>query len=121
MSGSTMALDATADYIRLARINLNDGAPDVQRYADSTMLEGLQQGVDDMRRLRPDLFIDDPDGTRTIVGGGIDLQIIDRQYRSALLDYLVAYCELTDDEGSDKGRSTAFRSLFAAKLQGGSV
>lgn len=115
-----MALDATADYIRLARINLNDGlAP--YRYADTTMLDGLQQGVDDMRRLRPDLFIDDPDGLLTVIGGGIDLQVIDRQYRSALLDYLVAYCELTDDEAANASRSTAFRNLFAAKLTGGSV
>ncbi|EIZ87155.1 hypothetical protein WYO_0192 [Methylobacterium sp. GXF4] len=115
-----MALDATADYIRLARINLNDAlAP--YRYADTTMLEGLQQGVDDMRRLRPDLFIDDPHGTLTVVGPGIDLQVVDRQYRSALLDYLVAYCELTDDEAANNARSTSFRSLFATKLSGGSV
>jgi hypothetical protein len=116
-----MALDSTADYIRLARVNLNDGDPTSYRYPDATMLDGLQQGVDDMRRLRPDLFIDDPDGMETIVSAGADLQLIDRQYRSALLDYLVAYCENTDDEGADKGRSTSFRALFAAKLTGATV
>lgn len=116
-----MALDATGDYIRLARVNLNDGDPTVQRYTDATMLEGLQQGVDDMRRLRPDIFYNDPDGTGTVVGNGVDLQIVDRQYRSALLDYLVAYCENTDDEGADKGRSASFRALFAAKLTGASA
>ena len=52
-----MALDTVQDYIDRARVLLLDEVEDY-RYSTESLVDALNEGILEMRRLRPDLFLD---------------------------------------------------------------
>ena len=113
-----MALNTAADYVRDAQILLNDVSG--VRYTNGMILNALTDGMYDMQRLRPDLFIGVafPD----VLLPDFQLNtIIEPGYRVALLEYAVGWCERVDQETSDTARATMYYGSFAAKLTGSTI
>lgn len=112
-----MALDTVQDYIDRARVLLLDKvAP--YRYTDEELVENLNTGILEARRLRPDLF---KNYFRTTLPGysasapttAVD---IDPQYRVAFAYYICGMAQLRDDENVQDSRAVTFLNKFTAQL-----
>ena len=101
--------------VDLARIPLNDA--DQARYPDSTLLLFLNQGILQVLKRRPDLFIGQ--FTRALDGqnGLADSFPLPPEYVQTLADYVTARAEMTDDEHVNSGRAAIFMQLFATEAQ----
>lgn len=110
------ALDTVADYIAHARILLQDTVVDY-RYSDSELIDDLNLGLLEMRRLRPDLMITTFGGTIPKYTATNQTVACDPQYRSALLYYICGQAQLRDDEATQDSRATIFLNKFVAQLQ----
>ena len=101
--------------INLARIPLND--EDKARYSDATLLSLANQGVLQMLKRRPDLFIGQfdslPDGEK-ILSDTFPLSVA---YVQTLADYITARTEMSDDEHVNSGRAALFAQLFSIEVQ----
>lgn len=112
-----MALDTVQDYIDRARVLLLDGvAP--YRYNDNDLVENLNQGILEGRRLRPDLFntyfsTSLPDYSTAALSASVD---IDPMYRVAFVYYICGMAQLRDDENNQDSRAVTFLNKFTAQL-----
>lgn len=107
-----------------SREMLQDTDADDPRYADSTLLNILNRGLQDLGRIRPDiaynLFSDNslniPEIVETSPGAGqviwSDPFGLEMQFYPAMLSYLVGVAEITDDEYSEDGRAALFMQAF---------
>ena len=101
--------------VDLARIPLNDA--DQARYPDNTLLLFLNQGMLQVLKRRPDLFIGQ--FARPLDGwaGLADTFPLPPEYIQTLADYVTARAEMTDDEHVNSGRAAIFMQLFATEAQ----
>lgn len=112
-----MALDTVQDYIDRARVLLQDQvAP--YRYPDLDLVEALNLGILEARRLRPDLMraffrTQLPDFSTGDLTASV---AIDQQYRVPFVYYICGHAQLRDDENNQDGRSAAFLNKFVAQL-----
>lgn len=112
-----MALDTVQDYVDRARVLLLDTlAP--YRYEDTDLVEALNMGVLEARRLRPELFrsyfrTSLPDYSTAAMNAAVD---IDPQYRVAFVYYVCGQAQLRDDENVQDTRAAQFLNLFTSKL-----
>ncbi|MGH8684134.1 MAG: hypothetical protein ACREUM_02155 [Nitrosospira sp.] len=101
--------------IDLSRIPLND--LDKTRYSDTTLLSFANQGVLQLLKRRPDLFVGQfasvPDGENVLA----DAFPLPAGYVQTVADYVTARAEMTDDEHVNAGRAVAFAQLFGAEAQ----
>jgi hypothetical protein len=111
------ALDTVADYIADARVLLQD-AVEPYRYPNAELVENLNLGLLEMRRLRPDLMmatfrssIPKYSSTSTSTAVACDVQ-----YRMALLYYICGQAQLRDAEEVQDARSAAFLARFTAQM-----
>lgn len=111
------ALDTVADYLAHARVLLQDTVSDY-RYSDAELVENLNMGLLEMRRLRPDLML-------ATFGGSIPKYsesststavACDVQYRSALLYYVCGQAQLRDDEATTDSRAAVFLNKFTSQM-----
>jgi len=112
------ALETVGQYIEESRRLLQDEYPPY-RYPDDDMVDALNLGLLEAKRLRADLFLPlfevswvDPVGT-------IDTAApvtLDPMYRSALVYYVVGRMQLRDDEPTVDSRAGALLQKFAAQL-----
>jgi hypothetical protein len=113
-----MALDTVSDYItNVRRLLLDETVP--YRYGTADMIDALNLGIQEMVRLRPDLFFKamrtnaipsySSDSTYTAVA-------VDYRYRGALLYYVMGMMQLRDDESTQDSRAAAFIQRFSAQL-----
>jgi len=117
-----MALVTVADFIRYARTLLQDtyDAPEAPfRYSDSELVDALNMGLLEARRVRPDLLLghlnfDIPQYTASNLAATVD---IDQMYRSALVYYMAGMAQLRDNEDTPDARATVFLNKFLAQLQ----
>lgn len=112
---STLA--TVADYVRNARVLLQDTVADY-RYSDTELVEGLNLGLLEMRRVRADLLrsyfkTDVPSFSASAMATSVP---VDQQYRVALLYYICGQAQLRDDEDTQGARATAFLNKFVAQL-----
>lgn len=112
-----MALDTVEDYVRDARVLLQDTVADY-RYSDSELVEALNLGILEMRRLRPDLLrsyfrTSLPSFTSSAMTASVP---VDYQYRVALLYYICGHAQLRDDEATQDARATIFLNKFTAQM-----
>jgi hypothetical protein len=112
-----MALDTIDDYIREARVLLQD-TREPYRYNANEMVDALSAGLGEARRLRGDLFLplfEVPayQGLTTPVGTKVPM---DRMYQSALLYYLVGKMQLRDDEATTDSRAATLIAKFTQQL-----
>jgi hypothetical protein len=112
-----MALDTVQDYIDRARVLLLDQvAP--YRYPTPDLVEALNMGVLEARRLRPELF---RSSFRTSLPDFSDSNMteqvpIDPQYRVAFVYYICGHAQLRDDENNQDSRSAAMLNKFVSQM-----
>lgn len=112
------ALDTVAQYIEESRRLLQDEVVPY-RYPDDDLVDALNIGLLEARRLRADLFLplfDIPwiDPTGTIATS--TLVPLDPQYRSSLVFYVVGRLQLRDDEPTTDQRAAGLMQKFVAQL-----
>ena len=109
------ALLTINDYIDEARV-LQQDTVEEYRNAHAERLSYVNQGLQQMRRLRPDLFI----GRTTPNFQALDEAevALDELYRQTLLFYIVGMAQLRDEEDTTDARSAAFLNLFSSQLVG---
>lgn len=112
----SQALDTVADYLAHARILLQDTIVDY-RYSDAELIQNLNMGLLEMRRLRPDLMMSTFSGAIPKYTTASQSVACDPQYRPALLYYVCGQAQLRDDEATQDVRATVFLNKFVAQLQ----
>lgn len=108
-------LTLVSDYIAEARRLLQDEYAASYRYSDASIIEALNVGLLEARRLRADLFYPFSTSVPAFTSGGETVPM-DQQYRSALLYYIVGRIELRDGEENTEQRAAAFLNKFTAQL-----
>ncbi|SDZ85991.1 DUF6682 family protein [Nitrosospira multiformis] len=100
--------------VELARIPLNDD--DKTRYPDTVLLSFANQGMLQILKRRPDLFIGSfnnlPDGERALD----DAFPLPPIYLQTVADYVTARAEMSDDEHVNSGRAALFMQLFGSEV-----
>lgn len=106
-----MALDTVDDYISEARVLMQDEVEEY-RYPDASLVSNLNQGLMEMRRLRPDMFIG-----RTVPSYSAgDTVAVDEQFRQALLFFIIGMAQLRDEEDTQDARASQYLASFRGKL-----
>ena len=112
-----MALDTVQDFVDRARVLLMDEV-EPYRYPTVDLVENLNMGILEMRRLRPDLLLSKfrttlPDYDPGTLSAAIDL---DPQYRMSLLYYICGHAQLRDEENVQDSRAVTFLNKFTSQL-----
>lgn len=107
-----------------ARELLQDTKPTTERYTDTTLLNVLNRGLQDLARLRPDAFyalfnsnsLNVPEIVESSPGSGqvvwTDVFGIEMQFYSPLVTYVTAVAEIVDDEYTTDGRAGLLLQQF---------
>ncbi len=111
------ALDTVADYIADARVLLQDTV-EPYRYSSVELVENLNLGLLEMRRLRPDLMAATFRASipKYSIATPNTAVVCDVQYRMALLYYVCGQAQLRDAEDVQDARSLAFLNRFTAQM-----
>jgi hypothetical protein len=113
------ALDTVGQYLTESRRLLQDQFVPY-RYPDADLVDAINIGMQEARRLRADLFI--PQGFQVPYvdsSGTIDttaLVPLEQMYRSALVYYIVGRAQLRDDEATTDSRASAFMQKFLTQM-----
>jgi hypothetical protein len=110
-----MPLDTVGAYVAQARELLQDTAS-VQRYATGSLKDALGFSLMEARRLRPDLFVDGEMQTIDSATSDATVVTVDRQYRMALIYYMVGHMMLRDEEESMQQLARAYKAQFGSQL-----
>jgi hypothetical protein len=108
------ALTTVADYVAQARVLLQDTLANAYRYSDIEIVQSLNLGMLEARRLRADLFLgrDVPIYT---VNDPTPVEF-EPQFRMSLLYYVVGNAQLRDEEDTQDQRSVALITKFTQQL-----
>lgn len=115
------ALENVGQYLTEARRLLQD-EHDPFRYPDADLVDALNIGLLEARRLRADLFlpiftIEWFDPSKTAPGTDLDKKVtFDPMYRQTLVYYMVGRMQLRDDEGTTDARAGALLTKFTQQL-----
>lgn len=112
------ALDTVEQYLTEARRLLLDEV-EPYRYPDVDLVDALNIGLLEARRIRPDLFLRKFDLPFFDTSGTIDTAAkvpIDPMYRSSLIYYICGRAQLRDDESTTDQRAAGFMQKFTAQL-----
>jgi hypothetical protein len=116
----TAALQTVGQYLEESRRLLQDEiAP--YRYPDDDLVDALNIGLLEARRLRADLFLPlfdipwfDPAAT---IATTKDMPVtLDPMYRQSLVYYIVGRAQLRDDEPTVDQRAASLMTKFTAQL-----
>lgn len=112
-----MALDTVQDYVDRARVLLLDTVVPY-RYADADLVEALNMGILEARKLRPELLKSYfrtalPDYSTSSMSAVVD---IDPMYRVPFVYYICGHAQLRDDENVQDSRAISFLNKFTAQL-----
>lgn len=116
MANAFQPYASVSSYIGRARVLLQDTVDAPYRYSDFDLIAALNFGLSEMRRLRPDLFLNVPPQRFDNSSPDTDLVIVDDGYRIALVYYVCGHAQMRDDENTQDQRAVAFFSLFNSKL-----
>jgi len=125
-----VAAKTYSTLITESREVLQDTNSTTQRYSDSTLLNVLNRGLQDLGAKRPDAFYDlyaDSDLTiprivESSPGSGEIVWTADfgleMQFYQPLVSYVVGVAEIFDDEYTDDGRAAMLLQQFRLQLLG---
>jgi hypothetical protein len=112
------ALETVGQYVEECRRLLQDEIPPF-RYPDDDIVDALNVGLQEARRLRADLFLPlfevpwiDPDGAiqaSTVI-------TLDQQYRPSLVYDVIGRVQLRDDEATTDQRAAMMLQKFVAQM-----
>ena len=109
------ALDTVGKIVSYARTLLQDTYEPAFRYSTAELIDALNAGLLDARRLRPDLFLytstDVP--SYTTASEAVD---IDQQYRLALVYFILGTAQFRDEEDVQDARAAAYMLKFTSML-----
>jgi hypothetical protein len=114
----TSALETIGQYIAEARRLLQDQITPY-RYPDVDLVEAINIGLMEARRVRADLFLPAFVMPWSDTSGTIDTAKavpLDPMYRSTLVYYIVGRAQLRDDESTTDQRAAALITKFTAQL-----
>jgi len=118
------------NLITESRELLQDTDVDVQRYTNSTLLNILNRGLQDLARMRPDAFYDffsanslnvieivesAPTPPQVIWTDPVGIEM---QFYSPLVGYVTGVAEITDDEYTVDGRAALLLGQFRNSVIG---
>ena len=112
-----MALDTVEDYVILARRLLLDEV-EPYRYPTVDLVDALNNGILESRRLRPDLYLAYFNTSLPSYSTGDLTEVvdIDPQYRMSFVYYICGQAQLRDDEANQDSRAAAFMSKFIGQM-----
>lgn len=111
-----MALDTVADYLTTARTLLQDTFAGSYRYSDAELVTGLNLGLQEVFRLRPDMYIGTvPSPNYSAASAGTPV-VLDVRYRTALLYYVCGHAQMRDEEQTEDARTAGFMNKFVALM-----
>lgn len=111
-------LSTVQDYLDESRRLLLDQEASAYRYPTADLVEALNLGLMEMRRLRPDLFLKDY-AVATYVPGTLGATVkLDLMYRMTLVYYMIGHMQLRDDEPTVDQRAGSFLQKFVQQLTG---
>lgn len=108
------ALDTVGKITDYARVLLQDTLEPF-RYPTADLINNLNAGLLDARRLRPDLFLYTPTDVPSYSATS-EIVDIDQQYRMALVYYVAGQAQLRDEEDVTDARAAAFIDRFTTTL-----
>jgi hypothetical protein len=112
------ALDSVGQYITEARRLLQDQIVPY-RYPDADLVDALNIGLLEARRLRADLFLPVFEIPYVDPAGTIDVAAkitFEPMYRQTLVYYIVGRAQLRDDEATTDARAGALLTKFTQQL-----
>jgi hypothetical protein len=112
------ALDTVGQYLEEARRLLQDEVVPY-RYPDDDLVDALNIGLLEAKRIRADLFLPLFDIPWVDPAGTIDSTAkitLDPMYRSSLIYYIVGRAQLRDDEPTVDSRAAGLLQKFTAQL-----
>jgi hypothetical protein len=112
-----MALDTVQDYLDRARALLLDTV-EPYRYSTVDLVQNLNQGILEARRLRPELFLGSldaslPEFTDAVLTASVP---IDPMYRVSFVYYICGHAQLRDEENTQDTRAAAFLNKFTSQM-----
>lgn len=111
------ALNTLADYLSESRTLLQDTIVPY-RYSDATLVSALNQGIQESRRSRPDLWLGQSALPAYDAGSTSTAVAIDQMYRMAFVYYMCGRAQLSDQEDTEDQRALAFLGKFNSTLTG---
>lgn len=116
---ATSALQTVGQILTEARVLLQDRF-EPYRYSDNELVEALNIGMLEARRLRADLFIPSSFAVGWInTDDTVDLDAtvaMDPMYRPGLVYYVVGRAQLRDDEATTDQRAQTLMQKFLGQL-----
>ena len=110
-------LATIGDYLAESRRLLQDEIVPY-RYPDGDLVEALNIGLMEVRRLRPDLLLPRFE-IPTIPPTGYDplaTITLDKMYRSSMVYYMVGRAQLRDDENTQDARAASLLNKFLSNM-----
>jgi hypothetical protein len=116
---ASAALETVDQYITEARVLLQDTDAAVYRYSTKELVDALNFGILEIKRLRADLLLPrfelpwtDP-ATADLSAVKVPL---DPMYRPSLVFYIVGRAQLRDDEATTDSRAAGLMGKFTSQL-----
>lgn len=112
-----MALNTVADYITETRALMQDEVVPY-RYPDASIVGALNIAIGDAYRIRPDMWLNYYDIALPSYSSGTPGATVDipQGYRQAFVYFIVAFCQLRDQEDVQDARSSVFMNKFTNQL-----
>lgn len=108
-------LATLGDYLAESRRLLQDTVVPY-RYPDLDLIEALNIGLMEARRVRADLFLPNFDVPVFAPGQEASSVNFDPMYRSSLVYYVVGRAQLRDDEQTQDARAASLLTKFTAQM-----
>jgi len=112
----TQQLGTVGDFLDQVRILLQDTdntATSGYRYTNNSIVLCLNQGMLDLYRMRPDIFLANKFVVPVFSTSDLAaLMLIEQQYVSPLIFYVVGLVQARDDEQTQDARAAAFLQTF---------
>jgi len=118
-----MAYATVGDVIAQVRVLLEDSDTDLQRYSDAILIQQLNSGLLDSKRIRPDLYRGAsamgtvPQYQVSDIAGNTPIAY-DSQFIPTLVYYVAGLAQLSDSEEPNDERATAMIQVFGKGLTG---
>jgi len=112
-----MGYRTVGDVITQVRVLLQDEDAEGYRYSLTSLVQALNEGLLETRRLRPDMYrhrkLDPPQYTPSQLESFIDYEPM---YLPGLINYVAGLAQLRDSEEATDQRAAALLNTFTTKL-----
>ena len=109
-------METIEDFIKAARILLQDTMEAQYRYSDDDYRLALELSFDEAYRIRPDMFIRNE--TPNYITAPMNTKVLaPRGYKMAFIYYMCGHVQLRDQEDTQDNRSSIFLNKFITQLK----